>query len=189
MGFQSITSRAPHSSPLLLIRLFQQYAIVWGRASSDEWKGRRRRVFVYMLWVCARFRGRAGSGTRPWVASADGGERQIRRDRPAADRGSRRGRFRSAIAGDFRLRGPPKAPPVEPASTCCLRKAIKVARLKSGMTAMRARPLARPRFSTATRTSAAFRPWSCGSRVNLPASLQPTSHRLPLRPVAARGPS
>jgi 3-oxoacyl-[acyl-carrier protein] reductase len=40
------------------------------------------------LWVCARFRGRAGSGTRPWVVSGDCGERQIRRDKPAADRGT-----------------------------------------------------------------------------------------------------
>ena len=33
--------------------------------------------------------------------------------------------------------------------------------LKSGMTAMRARPVARPRFSTATKTRAALRPCSC----------------------------
>jgi hypothetical protein len=54
---------------------------------------------------CARFRDRAGSGTRPWVARADCGERRIHQDKPEADRGSRRDRFRSAIAGDSQWRG------------------------------------------------------------------------------------
>ena len=49
---------------------------------------------------------------------------------------------------------------VEPGATFCLRKAVRVVLLKSGMTAIRMRPVARPRFSTATRTSAAFRPLS-----------------------------
>jgi hypothetical protein len=53
---------------------------------------------------------------------------------------------------------------VEPAATFCLRKAIRVVLLKSGMTVMRTRPVARPRFSTATRTSAALRPLSCRPR-------------------------
>src|SRR5881628_2950005 len=40
---------------------------------------------------------------------------------------------------------------VEPGATFCLRKASRVEALKSGMTDIRARPVARPRFSTATR--------------------------------------
>src|ERR1017187_6849899 len=50
---------------------------------------------------------------------------------------------------------------VEPGATFCLRNAVSVAALKSGITAIRARPVPRPRFSTATMTSAAFRPLSC----------------------------
>src|SRR6266481_2306912 len=50
---------------------------------------------------------------------------------------------------------------VEPAITFCFRKARSVVFLKSGIRAIRARPVTRPRFSTATRTSAAFRPFSC----------------------------
>src|SRR5436309_602195 len=46
---------------------------------------------------------------------------------------------------------------VEPGTTFCLRKANRVEPLKSGMTAIRARPVPRPRFSTATRTSDAVR--------------------------------
>ncbi len=38
---------------------------------------------------------------------------------------------------------------------------MSVLLLKFGMTSMRARPVARPRFSTAARTRAAFRPRSC----------------------------
>src|SRR5258708_39808319 len=62
-----------------------------------------------MRSACARSRDRAGSGTRPWVACADCGERRIHQDKPEADRGSRRDRFRSAIAGDSQWRGLPKA--------------------------------------------------------------------------------
>ena len=57
---------------------------------------------------------------------------------------------------------------IERDSTLRFRKASSVELLKSGMTSIRARPLPRPRFSTATRTSAAFRPFSC---------------RLPLKPA------
>src|SRR5258705_7327081 len=64
-----------------------------------------------MRSACARSRDRAGSGTRPWVACADCGERRIHQDKPGADRGSRRDRFRSAIAADSQWRGLPKAAP------------------------------------------------------------------------------
>jgi hypothetical protein len=44
--------------------------------------------------------------------------------------------------------------------TDCLENAVRVVRLKSRMTAMRARPVARPRCSTVTRTSTALSPLS-----------------------------
>ena len=83
-------------------------------------KGPCRPVSADMRSACARFRHRAGSGTRPSVACADCAERQIHRDKPEADRGSRRDRFRSAIAGGFQWRGPPKAAPFAP-----LRRSIR----------------------------------------------------------------
>src|SRR5215471_10722054 len=49
---------------------------------------------------------------------------------------------------------------VAPGETCFFRKASRVAALKSGMTSMRTRPDACPRFSTPTRTKAAFLPLS-----------------------------
>jgi hypothetical protein len=69
-------------------------------------EGLCRPVSADMRSACARFRDRAGSGTRPWVACADCGERRIHQDKPEADRGSRRDRFRSAIAADSQWRGP-----------------------------------------------------------------------------------
>src|SRR5258708_7535265 len=74
-------------------------------------EGLCRPVSADMRSACARSRNRAGSGTRPWVACADYGERRIHQDKPEADRGSRRDRFRSAIAGDCQWRGLPKAAP------------------------------------------------------------------------------
>jgi hypothetical protein len=49
---------------------------------------------------------------------------------------------------------------VEPGATFCVMKPLIVVALKSGMTAIRVRPEALPRFSTATTTSAARRPLS-----------------------------
>src|SRR6266446_10176744 len=72
----------------------------------------RRPVSAHKMWVCARFQGRARFGTQPWVACADCGERRIHRDKPAADRGSRRDRFLSAIAAGCQSPGRPKAPPI-----------------------------------------------------------------------------
>jgi hypothetical protein len=37
------------ASWLLLIRLFQQYAIAWGQGSSEDWKGPRRRGSAYRV--------------------------------------------------------------------------------------------------------------------------------------------
>src|SRR3984893_4418392 len=48
----------------------------------------------------------------------------------------------------------------EPGATFCVMKLLIVVALKSGMTAIRVRPEALPRFSTATTTSAARRPLS-----------------------------
>src|SRR5712691_8637323 len=49
---------------------------------------------------------------------------------------------------------------VEPGATFCVMKRLIVVARKSGMTAIRVRPEALPRFSTATTTSAAWRPLS-----------------------------
>ena len=58
--------------------------------------------------------------------------------------------------------------------------------LKSGITFIRTRPEPLPRFSTATRTSAARRPLSAGSfRGDRLARRQPTFHQLLLRHAAA----
>src|SRR5260370_629805 len=84
-----------------------------------------------MRSACARSRDRAGSGTRPWVACADCGERRIHQDKPEADRGSRRDRFRSAIAGDSQWRGLPKAAPTS--RLCADRFARARHMLKSGL--------------------------------------------------------
>jgi len=51
---------------------------------------------------------------------------------------------------------------------------------------MRIRPDARPRFSTVTMTSAAFRPRSWRLPRKPPADRQPTCHQSPLRRVAVR---
>ena len=55
---------------------------------------------------------------------------------------------------------------VEPGTTFPFRKPSSVELLKSGMTAIRARPVMRSRFSTATKTSAAFLPFSCRLPLN-----------------------
>src|SRR5258708_29619241 len=84
-----------------------------------------------MRSACARSRDRAGSGTRPWVTCADCGDRRIHQDKPEADRGSRRDRFRSAIAGDSQWRGLPKAAPTS--RLCADRFARARHMLKSGL--------------------------------------------------------
>src|SRR6202171_3832745 len=77
---------------------------------------------------------------------------------------------------------------VEPGATFCVMKLLIVVALKSGMTAIRVRPEALPRFSTATTTSAARRPLSW-RLPRIPAWLPPPKcRRLLPRREAARAP-
>jgi len=66
---------------LLLIRLFQQTPMYWGRV----WRRPQLRKSSCNWLAGAPFRDRARSGTRPLVASYDCGERRTHRDKPGAD--------------------------------------------------------------------------------------------------------
>ena len=160
----------------LLIRLFQQTPSYWGLAR----KGPPHRVSVRNASVCARFPGRAVSGTMPLVTFCDCAERRIHPDKLGAVRDSHRDECQSTTAAGCQSHGPqrdhrfgpfpqfyrprldarhvPKTRFLQPGEALeAVGITISVALLKSAITFIRARPVARPRFSTATMTSAAFR--------------------------------
>ena len=61
----------------MLIRLFQHNSICWDGAWLNGLERSVPPVSADMRSACARSRDRAGSGTRPWVACADCGERRF----------------------------------------------------------------------------------------------------------------
>src|ERR1017187_10962221 len=83
---------------------------LWFSLFEEAWKGQRLPVSGCTAQVYVRYRGRAVSGTQPWVCDDDYGERRTHRDRPAVGRGSLHDRFRGAIVGDCQWPDPPTAP-------------------------------------------------------------------------------